>query len=135
MPTQPWVSVRNPFGYLWLNEVRRMLEAGALNEAQIQSEIDLGFFRPSIKIELADGPISGPDDTRLTALEEFDRDAGFIAHRSVAEFEHKRQLAIAAYEQALSWKQGPLHFARYISGRWLRAGRVKAGLIKRLVLH
>ena len=48
MATQPWVSCKNRFGYLWLNELRLMLKNNSISMSEIQKEIDLGFFRPSL---------------------------------------------------------------------------------------
>ena len=48
MHTQPWVSTENGFGYLWLREVRRMLDEQGLSWAALKKEIDLGYFRPSL---------------------------------------------------------------------------------------
>jgi lipopolysaccharide biosynthesis glycosyltransferase len=52
MATQPWVYAQNPYGYLWLKEVRLMLKDGALTWADLKQEIDLGYFRPSLLIDL-----------------------------------------------------------------------------------
>lgn len=48
MLTQPWVYRQNPYGYLWLDEVRLMLKNGSLTWAELKREIDLGYFRPSL---------------------------------------------------------------------------------------
>ncbi|MEO1445541.1 MAG: glycosyltransferase [Cyanobacteria bacterium J06635_11] len=55
MSTQPWVNTQNQNGDLWLNEVRLMIETGALTPAELQQEIDLGYFRPSLMIDLRFG--------------------------------------------------------------------------------
>ena len=52
MATQPWVSTQNPHGELWLDEVRLMLANRALTYEEIQKEIDLGYFRPSLIADL-----------------------------------------------------------------------------------
>lgn len=46
--TQPWSSPFNKNAWVWFEEVRMMLESGALTWDQIQTEIDQGFFRPSL---------------------------------------------------------------------------------------
>ena len=48
MSTQPWVSSQNQYGYLWLNELRLMLNNGSLKLKDIEEEIKLGYFRPSL---------------------------------------------------------------------------------------
>jgi hypothetical protein len=48
MATQPWVSCRNKLGYLWLQEIKHMLDDGSLTIEELESEIRLGFFRPSL---------------------------------------------------------------------------------------
>ena len=52
MGTQPWVHVDNPNGDLWLDEVRLMLADGTLTSSEIQTEIELGYFRPSLLLDL-----------------------------------------------------------------------------------
>jgi hypothetical protein len=52
MATQPWVYAGNSFGELWLQEVRLMLKNGSLSTFQLQEEIDLGHFRPSLLMDL-----------------------------------------------------------------------------------
>lgn len=101
MNTQPWVSVDNPNGYLWLNEVRLMLDAGAMRLAEVEQEIALGYFRPSLLAELELGPQREPTSPSERArLKRIDADAGFVAHREVMEQRRRRQAAIKAFEAA-----------------------------------
>jgi Glycosyl transferase family 8 len=68
MLTQPWVSPANKLGYLWLREVKRMLDEGVMTLAEIQNEIDLGYFRPSLIEELRDpAALEGFDPKRAKA--------------------------------------------------------------------
>ncbi len=53
MNTQPWVFSGNPNGDLWFKEVRLMIKAGHMRWREVISEIRLGYFRPSLAIELA----------------------------------------------------------------------------------
>lgn len=46
--TQPWTSCRNAHGEHWFNEVRFMLEDGSLSIRDLEQEIALGYFRPSL---------------------------------------------------------------------------------------
>lgn len=107
MNTQPWVHVGNPNGYLWLNEVRLMLANGALARAEVEGEVALGYFRPSLLVELD----RGLEDRQLGAserhrLERIDADAGFQPHREVMEQRRQRQAAIKSYEGGLAARAG-----------------------------
>lgn len=134
MPTQPWVSARNPIGYLWIEEVRRMIRENALDIAQVQREIDLGYFRPSLRLEIEEGPVSGPDDPRVAELERVDTRAGYVPHRSVQEFEQRRAAAVAAFDRQRAREKGALPYARLVGAEMLRAGRSRAGALKRRLL-
>ena len=46
--TQPWTSCRNAHGERWFNEIRLMLENGSLSIGELEREIALGYFRPSL---------------------------------------------------------------------------------------
>lgn len=52
MATQPWVYPENEYGALWLAEVRLMLSNGSLTRAELKKEIDLGYFRPSLMLDV-----------------------------------------------------------------------------------
>ncbi len=52
MATQPWVYAQNPWGDLWLAEVRLMLKDGILRRSHLKEEIALGHFRPSLMLDL-----------------------------------------------------------------------------------
>jgi len=134
MPTQPWVSPRNPLGHLWIKEVRRMIGEGALEITQIKQEIDLGHFRPSLMVEIEEGPTGNPDDRRIQQLEEIDRAAGYVPHRSAREFDRRRTAAVAAYERRLAREKGAIPYARFVGAEMLHAGRSKAGALKRRIL-
>lgn len=102
MPTQPWVFAGNPNGYLWLNEVRDMLATGALTRAEIDEEIRLGYFRPSLLSEIENAPTQGPlTADALTAMNAIDARAGFVAHAEVQRRQKERRAQIAAYEASL----------------------------------
>jgi lipopolysaccharide biosynthesis glycosyltransferase len=100
--TQPWAECGNKFGYLWFDEVRRMLSDGKLTEAAIQQEVDLGYFRPSLLRDikyrhLVPSFLLGLWDKKNMAR---DRLAGYIKHRDVYAAKRMRQKAIKEYEQA-----------------------------------
>lgn len=100
---QPWVSTENPIGHVWLNEVRRMLSEGALQWSQIEEEIRLGYFRPSLVEELkSNEDLSVPDPERQSRLVRIDEAAGFEKHADVYRKKRERKQAIKAYEQKLA---------------------------------
>jgi hypothetical protein len=99
MNTQPWVSPHNPFGRLWFKEVLLMLETGALTWATLETEIGLGYFRPSLINELREMPHErGFDAAAAGRYAELDQKAGFVQHREV--YERKRARAQAIKQHA-----------------------------------
>jgi hypothetical protein len=135
MPTQPWVSPRNRLGYLWVNEVRRMIAEGALSRGEMQAEIDLGFFRPSLMVELDEG-LDGPADAdRIRRFETIDASAGYVPHRSVQEFDRRRLDAVHAYERGLARERGMVQFLAFIARDALAYGRSVAGRAKRRMMN
>ena len=135
MPIQPWVSARNPLGHFWINEVRRMIDDSSLTREAVQQEVDLGYFRPSLMVEIDKGPSEELDDGRIAALEEIDRSAGYVAHRDVQEFDHKRQAAIHAYERQISRERGLLHLAKFLAKDAVSAGLDIARRAKRRLIN
>lgn len=100
--TQPWSAVNNKFGYLWFDEVRRMLDDGALSAAMLQREIDLGYFRPSLVKDIRwrhrlPKFLVGAWDRRNALA---DKLAGYVPHKAVYEAKRARREAIAAYDAA-----------------------------------
>jgi lipopolysaccharide biosynthesis glycosyltransferase len=84
MDTQPWVSPANRHGRLWLEEVRLMLEGGALTRAEISAEIELGYFRPSLLLELEEAPHQRCWNAAAAArYASIDERAGFVRHAEV----------------------------------------------------
>jgi hypothetical protein len=71
MNTQPWVSLRNPLGPLWLAGLRRAIAAGAIDRADVAQAVARGHVRPSLAAQL-DDPAAAP-----AALRALDR--GFVA--------------------------------------------------------
>jgi hypothetical protein len=95
MDTQPWVSPANRLGWLWLDEVRLMLAAGELVRADLEREIELGYFRPSLTRELDETPHArGWNEAAARRYAELDRKAGFVKHADV--YRRKRLRAQAA---------------------------------------
>jgi hypothetical protein len=107
MGTQPWVSTRNANGEIWFAEVRRMLSDGSLRMEQLQQEIDMGHFRPSLLRDIRWGhsvpTFLRPIFNRLN--ESMDRARGFVAHRDVYEAKRIRMAAVRAHEKLVRAEQ------------------------------
>jgi lipopolysaccharide biosynthesis glycosyltransferase len=100
MPTQPWVSAANPNGWLWTNEVRRMLAENVLTLGELEQERKLGYLRPSFLTELKltdDSRKLTPEQVRQLVAE--DASAGFVAHAELAALHKQRKQHIAAYDK------------------------------------
>ncbi len=107
MDTQPWVSPVNRNGPLWLDEVRLMLGSGVLRLEQLQAEIELGYFRPSLLAEIEEAPHR--DGWRQAAADryaEIDRKAGFVKHAEVHRRRQVRAEAIKRYDAARRFRRG-----------------------------
>ena len=48
MSTQPWVSLENPLGYLWTQDLIEAVDSGVIPRDLIKREIALGHVRPSL---------------------------------------------------------------------------------------
>jgi hypothetical protein len=103
MHTQPWVDVNNRLGYLWMWEVLRMLEAGAMSWRTLEREIELGYFRPSLVHELRELPeLRVWNEAAAKRYAEIDKQAGFVKHKEVYARKAARAAAVKAYEASLS---------------------------------
>ncbi len=105
--TQPWGECGNKLAYLWFEEVRLMLKKGVLDEATIQKEIELGYFRPSlirdIKFRhLIPSFLHGFFDKKNAAL---DKLSGYVKHKAVYEAKRARKKAIKEYEEKMKLQQ------------------------------
>jgi lipopolysaccharide biosynthesis glycosyltransferase len=102
MNTQPWVSNHNKLGYLWMSEVNLMLKTGALALKDIELEIELGYFRPSLLRELRDMPHANGWDVEVAReYDEIDKSAGYVKHAEVYARKKARGEAIKQYEGQL----------------------------------
>jgi lipopolysaccharide biosynthesis glycosyltransferase len=101
MGTQPWVSTRNGNGDLWLAELRDMLSTGAFTMKQIEQEIKLGYFRPSLIRDLRWKHwlprFMHPAFSKSS--EAYDAIRGFVAHKAVYEAKRQRQKAVQDFER------------------------------------
>jgi hypothetical protein len=78
-----------------------MLETGALTRSDVQREIDLGYFRPSLMRELEDRPHSGGwNEAAAKAYRELDKKAGFVKHAEVYRRKKLRADAIKRLQKA-----------------------------------
>ncbi|MEE4678862.1 glycosyltransferase [Pseudomonas alliivorans] len=104
MGTQPWASTRNSNGYLWFDEVRRMLKAGVLGFDQIMDEIAHGYFRPSLCREIRYGHLIPKSFRSLFNEwnEAYDKRCGYVPHKSVYDQKRIRNKAIKEYERSIS---------------------------------
>ena len=98
MDTQPWVNAVNRHGPLWMEEVRLMLGTGALTQTELRTEIDLGYFRPSLLAEIQEAPHRrGWDAGRAAAYAAMDERAGFVRHAEVYRRKKMRAEAIKRF--------------------------------------
>lgn len=99
MPTQPWVEPDNENGWLWVNELRRMLRDGAARLEDLEGEVRNGYFRPSLLTELrnfADSRAITPQEKQSLAAE--DAAAGYVKHRALMAQRAERQREIELFE-------------------------------------
>ena len=95
MDTQPWVSPVNSHGGQWMEEVRLMLDTGALTRSDLKTEIELGYFRPSLLNELQEMPHRpGWNAEAAARYASIDQRAGFVRHAEVYRRKKMRAEAI-----------------------------------------
>ena len=133
MNTQPWVDPGNKNGWIWLDEVRRMIAEGALALSEIEQEIALGYFRPSLLVELreiGDGPARRVTEQDARRYQKLDDEAGYQRHHAVYAAARKRKQAIADYQAGLVREAGVGAMAAHRASSAVREG---AGALKRVV--
>lgn len=100
MDTQPWGSTENRLAHLWFDEVRLMLSTGAMGRSDLQREIDLGYFRPSLLTEIDENPHArGWDASAAARYAEADRKSGYVKHAEVYRRKKLRAEAIKKLER------------------------------------
>ncbi|MEZ5582611.1 MAG: glycosyltransferase [Candidatus Competibacteraceae bacterium] len=99
--TQPWVYPAHPWGQLWINEVKMMLDNGALSPAFIKDEIAQGHIRPSLLLELGLSHQHPGMTLSAKALAKYDKQAGYVIHQKLFEAMAQRKQAKLAREQEL----------------------------------
>lgn len=114
VPTQPWVSLDNPYGYIWVDYLKTMLQESALTMAEIQQEVDLGYIRPSLIEELQGKTSKLEDVSYIKRLKNIDQAAKYIPHKEVAEWNQRRDKAIKSYESSLAKNMGFKNYIAYL---------------------
>lgn len=130
MQTQPWVYANNPNAWIWLEELRLMLENGSMAMSEIECEVSLGYFRPSLIQQMADfgvGRARAPTDAELRKYREIDKSAGFRPHRAVNEMAARRQKEVEEYELRMGLK------SRSLANSMLRLARRVGGKVRRTI--
>jgi Glycosyl transferase family 8 len=52
MPTQPWVSPRNPLGFLWVKDLIEAIDVGFVSLEYIQDQVRRGYVRPTLLYQI-----------------------------------------------------------------------------------
>jgi hypothetical protein len=52
MPTQPWVSLENPNGSVWVRDLIAAVDAGFISRSYVEEHVSYGFVRPSLLYQL-----------------------------------------------------------------------------------
>ena len=52
MNTQPWISTKNPLGYLWFRDLFEAIDRGFITLEFIKSHVEQGFIRPSLLFQV-----------------------------------------------------------------------------------
>jgi hypothetical protein len=55
MNTQPWISIANPLGHLWIACLRRAIAAGFISFEELQREVQAEHVRPSLLAQVESG--------------------------------------------------------------------------------
>ena len=91
MGTQPWVSPFNKWGTKWYATVKEMMEKGLLTRDQIVSEIEKGYFRPSLIKEIENfNAATKYNNLRASYYFIYDTLNGYKKHKAV--YERLREL-------------------------------------------
>ena len=121
VPTQPWVSLDNPFGYVWVDYLKMMIKESYISLEEIMNEVELGYVRPSLLIEIEKNTAHASDVNYINELKKIDEQANFVPHREVMAWNLRRNKAIKAYERTVAKQNGYLN---YLSFQFKAASRV-----------
>lgn len=99
MYTQPWAFSGHPLGHFWLEEVRRMLADSSLTMTDLEREIELGYFRPSLLRDIRyRHRLPGVLHRALDACNRItDTAAGFVPHKAVYQAKRERERLISQH--------------------------------------
>lgn len=75
MNTQPWVSLENPNGHIWMACLRRAVESGFISRAELAREVEQHHVRPTLLVQLD----SGIDSASQLSIGAVVRDLAFQA--------------------------------------------------------
>ena len=114
--TQPWMYTGHPLGYLWTDEIRLMLESGALDPQDIVEQIERKFIRPSLLIELGLSDAHKGKTLSPEELARYDKSQGFVIQKQLQERKLARKLAKLEHQK----QTDPEGFKRERSKRRLR---------------
>lgn len=67
MNTQPWVSLENPNGHLWMACLRRAIDSGFISRAEVAREVDQHHVRPTLLAQI-DAGIDRTSELSVTAV-------------------------------------------------------------------
>ena len=101
-PIQPWVSVDNDYGYVWVDYLKKMINEAIITIQDIEKEVELGYFRPSILREVTFDTCYDPHSAYAHNLRKIDVVEKFIPHREVQEWNIRRLEAIESCEFKLA---------------------------------
>ena len=107
--TQPWVYPAHELGYLWIDEVKMMLENGTLTPEFVREEVEKGHVRPSLLPELGLSDEFGGRTPTPRELLKYDKRAGYVIHEKLIGWMHERKMA----NLALKENAEPVGFARW----------------------
>lgn len=107
--TQPWVYPGHPLGYLWFDEIRMMLDNGALTPEFIKEEVQKGHIRPSVLLELGLSDEHKGQTFTPQQQQRYDKKAGYVIHEKLINWMHERKMANLAVQQ----KEDPEGYARW----------------------
>lgn len=68
MDTQPWTSLENPHGYLWIRDLIAAIDSNFISKEYIDDQVRQGFVRPSLLWQIdnrVEAPVSLPKSVRI----------------------------------------------------------------------
>jgi Glycosyl transferase family 8 len=68
MDTQPWTSLENPHGYLWIRDLIAAIDGNFISKEYIDDQVRQGFVRPSLLWQIdnrVEDPLSLPKRVRI----------------------------------------------------------------------